>query len=175
MYPCKTLGFTDTEIVLVVEAFVDLFSKLPGMEEKNCGYFTLRDYSSNRVILTRQIGICPSDKWQRYHDLSLEKGDRLFRNADHLSSRESRDHEKSQYGGAISAESLSLSFSGLPELGDEAVMLCAARMLGWISDEAVAVILKRNHGNIFYQQLLEVSEKHGTSSEKGIGVGGGIG
>ena len=69
---------------------------------------------------------------------SQEKARRLFANQlQHgISSWQTRDLKLDQFGGAIRifitigednhTERLILSFSGLPEIGDEAVMLCTA-------------------------------------------------
>jgi hypothetical protein len=48
----------------------------------------------------------------------------------HVSSWESRDPGHDRWGGAIRIEDLIFSFSGLPELADEALMLGVGLMYG---------------------------------------------
>lgn len=72
------------------------------------------------------IGGPPEEKRAKYYELSLEKGRRLLllsRTAGHKSSWQSRNERALHYGGAIVADGYILSFSGLDELDDEALML----------------------------------------------------
>lgn len=74
------------------------------------------------------IGTVPKEKEDKYRWNASEKGLRLFHHPDHLSSWQSRDMtvEPKLWGGAIRVGTRLYSISGLPELGDEAVMLAVA-------------------------------------------------
>src|ERR1041385_4424544 len=94
--------------------------------EKSGGYFTLFDTAEadGKVIFSSEIGLCPGNKWVKYFTLSVEKARRLGLRFPHQSSWESRNEHEEQFGGAIRTRyHLILSFSGLPELTDEALML----------------------------------------------------
>ena len=129
-------GVSADMLVDWVRGAVQVFSQLPGMEMENCGYCTIRSVVDGRVLLTFEVGHCPDEKAAKYWALSIEKGQRLFNHPDHASSFQSRDEnatvqvfgevqEWGHWAGAIRALDGILSFSGLPELGDEAVMLIA--------------------------------------------------
>ncbi len=62
-------------------------------------------------------------KADKYFGLCQEKAKRLAANPDHLSSWQTRDESKNQFGGAIRTNYVILSFSGFPELLDEAYVL----------------------------------------------------
>jgi len=100
------------------------------------GYLTLMDGITGEIILTVPFGEIPVEKREKYLRLSQEKAQRLFTQitinlpsgtTHHTSSFQSRNEEKEQYGGAIYCNfhsfSIILSFSGTPELADEAMML----------------------------------------------------
>ncbi|MFA6446241.1 MAG: hypothetical protein WCW14_03280 [Candidatus Paceibacterota bacterium] len=165
----KVIGLSGGEIIELVEETVSLFSKLPDMALKNCAYFTLRDDLDGRVILSSQVNICPREKFFKYFSLSLEKGQRLFTLQSHHSSFQSRDESAiitdiggneqnwGQWGGAIRLTDghLILSLSGLPEMGDEAVMLVVAIRAGWLGGseaKTIATISK----NPYFEPLLKM-------------------
>jgi hypothetical protein len=91
-------------------------------ENKQGGYFTLLDKKSGHILVTAQIGKIPDDKYKKYHDFSIEKARRVFK-TNRFTSYATRDEKKNQYGGAISTNDHIFSFSGLPELADEALMI----------------------------------------------------
>lgn len=70
----------------------------------------------------------PSERNDRYRNNSCEKAHRLSEHPYHYTSRESRKPEASQYGGAIRLpdQALIISFSGFPEVDDEALLHTAA-------------------------------------------------
>jgi len=71
----------------------------------------------------------PSEKLSAFLVNSQEKADRLTHKINDVSSYQSRNPEKSRYGGGIRCIGWVFSFSGLPELPDEALMLtCAVRL-----------------------------------------------
>lgn len=100
------------------------------------GYLTLMDGLSGEIIFTVPFGEMPDEKREKYFELSQEKAKRLFENFSkkfHTTSFQSRDEENQQYGGAIYANyrsgAIILSFSGMPELIDEAMMIALADKL----------------------------------------------
>lgn len=158
------MGSNGCEVIKLAEEAVAFFSQLPDMAGEDCGYFTLRDNLTGRVMMLFQVNTCPDDKEGKYCTLSLEKGRRLFNNPKHVSSFQSRnpgalipypdlpDHgiNWGHWGGAIRCpdSQLILSFSGLPELGDEAVALAIAVQAGWLSGSkarAIAEISENPH------------------------------
>ncbi len=93
--------------------------------EKTGGYLTVRRISDGKILLAVGIGSLDENKRAKYHEFSLEKANRLLTNSEHLSSWQSRDPANGKWGGAIRATKgdVIISFSGLPELLDEAVCL----------------------------------------------------
>ena len=116
--------------------------------EKKSGYFTVFRKEDGRLLLAAQIGECPSDKYEKYQLFSYEKGARVYKRDD-LSSWTSRDESKNKWGGAISTDDFILSFSGLPELADEAVVLVAALALKWANRRDVAAITNQSENPFF--------------------------
>jgi hypothetical protein len=104
------------------------------------GWFCLLDVRQPPGWMVRvheRIGQLQTDKEAKYREFSLEKATRLASHPEHTTSRESRDEAAAQYGGAIHAHGYILSFSGLPEVWDEAIMLQAAILCDLLTpDEA---------------------------------------
>lgn len=104
---------------------------------RQSGYFTLRDITSGRVIFTIMLGDVPKEKQEKYLNFSLEKGDRLFKNYKsnfkNFSSWQTRNPDKDLWGGAIRTDKYVLSFSGLSELLDEALVLELALIMNWVN------------------------------------------
>lgn len=92
------------------------------------GFFTIFNPESDELLVLKQFGDIPRDKIQKYRNLSVEKAIRLQMNPGHRSSRESRNEELFHFGGAVFFKELgkTLSFSGLPEKADEALVLLTA-------------------------------------------------
>ena len=106
--------------------------------------------------MIREIGCCSEQKAPKYFHLSQEKYARLFSHPDHVSSSQTRVPEKDMYGGAIRVAQqgcLIFSMSGLPEHGDEAVMLYAAVKLHWIERPTLEQIVAIS-GNPFIHKML---------------------
>ncbi len=104
-------------------------------------------------------------KEQKYRNLSYEKALRLAMNAKHyrsfLSSWTGRNVTLDQYGGAVLLECnpsnsdfggwvwLIFSFSGLPELADEAAMLKTAQTLNWdVNPNHMVEIIKKSNNEL---------------------------
>ena len=103
---------------------------------KNYGYVTFFDARLGRNLLVTKVSMVPADKLEKYNRLSQEKASRLFANTAHVSSFQSRNEKLDRWAGAIRCLfPLILSFSGLPELADEALMIYVAYRAGWINAE----------------------------------------
>ena len=88
-----------------------------------------------------------------YRVFAQEKALRLLSRPDDVSSFQSRDESEQRWGGAIRAGSYILSFSGLPELMDEALMLAVALHLGLIDRVEAERIAALSH-NPFFARLI---------------------
>ncbi len=114
-------------------------SDMEGREFDRRGYLTVMDGTSGEIIFTVPFGEIPEDKQEKYFELSQEKAHRLFSQVcmnlpdGHTSSFQSRNVEEDKYGGSIYLNAqttvLILSFSGMPELIDEAMMLVLAEKI----------------------------------------------
>jgi len=109
-----------------VNMIIKTFGQDEGWERRGGGYFCLADGVTGFPLLIFPIGIMPEEKVVKYLAFCQEKAKRLAKHSDHMSSWESRNPDENQWGGAIKIEDLIYSFSGLPELGDEAAMLGCA-------------------------------------------------
>lgn len=118
---------------------LDLARGMTDIKEKEfdrSGFLTLMDGITGKILFTIPFGEIPEDKWELCFKFSQEKATRLFATGlplGHTTSYESRDTNKDQYGGAIyvnmHSTAVIISFSGMPELIDEAMMLALARGL----------------------------------------------
>ena len=116
-------------------------------KDRTGGYFTLlhRPFVNGPWVelIHCLIGKVRSDKFVRYSSFSKEKATRLAEHVEsgHLTSWQSRDPEQDRWGGSVvtssslSGEQSIFSFSGLPELADEAAMIMAIMHLGMLSYE----------------------------------------
>lgn len=107
-----------------LEAALKLFGDQEGWVGRQGGYFCLLDPIHNCPELVIAIGVIAPEKRAKYFEFCQEKSRRLADHEDDLSSWQTRHPEQGQWGGAIrTLDQKIFSFSGLPELGDEAVML----------------------------------------------------
>ena len=103
------------------------------------GYLTLMNGVTGEIVFTVPFGEIPEEKIEKYFELSQEKANRLFTHVNmhlpngHTTSFESRNEGEQKYGGAVflngRQSSVILSFSGMTELIDEAMMLVLADQL----------------------------------------------
>ena len=141
------LGWTLSEMVIILRKESTL--EKPAKEG---GYFTIFDMELGLPVIISSAGNYHPRMANIYLSFSQEKAVRLSCNSDHLSSWESRDVESSCYGGAILVgenRDYIISFSGLPELADEALMLALALRLLWITPEKALEIAKRSQNHYF--------------------------
>jgi hypothetical protein len=120
-------------------AAFELFKDTPEWRGRKGGYLCVLDPITELPVLHVPIGILLADKVARYRELSLEKARRLARAWPHFSSYETRDPAANRYGGAIRTGKWILSFSGLPELADEALMIAVAIRMKFIDRKTHAL------------------------------------
>jgi hypothetical protein len=113
-----------------VQQAIGLFAGDKEWAGREGGAFCLANAGLGIPYRVALVGHPNPEKVSKYVDFCQEKSRRLAFNLNHVSSWESRNPDADQYGGAIRCQILILSFSGFPELGDEAIMLKAAQTLG---------------------------------------------
>jgi hypothetical protein len=104
-----------------------LFQEDAAWKDRTGGYFCLADLRGMPLLIA-PIGTMSREKAEKYLQLCQEKARRLSASRGHISSWESRVPDEEKYGGAITIADVILSFSGLPEKGDEAVMMVAGAL-----------------------------------------------
>ncbi len=138
-------------IVKWANRYVELAQQTPDFpQEKNSGYCVIksRDY---RTLLVFQVGDVPSEKVEKYLSLANEKADRLIAHIakGHWSSWQSRDGIN-KWGGAVLVPDFVLSFSGLPEMADEAIMLLTARACYMLLPTSACTIADISDNKLFF-------------------------
>lgn len=91
--------------------------------DKRGGYFCIAN-AKGVPLFVSLIGSVPQEKAEKYFRYAVKKARRLGKHPKHVSSWQSRNPERGQWGGAVRAHTdFIISFSGLPESWDEAAML----------------------------------------------------
>lgn len=155
----KTQILTAAEWVLLTAVALLGFE---GITDKRGGYLCVTESNGQPFLLSR-FGVVPFEKAEKYYGLSQEKGTRLLLHPEHLTSFESRDSDArvgnevgnpwGKWGGAVKGKNYNFSFSGFPELLDEASMFALAIRLGEQNqDEILAKI--SDERNRFLRPLL---------------------
>lgn len=130
--------------------FAEMQNQFPEkMEGRFGGFLTIQRVGADEPIHVEKIcldhDLINDERFIGWEKNSREKASRLSRmTADHhhVSSWQSRDFDNKKYGGAIVAGEWVLSFSGLPEFGDERLMIKLARSYEEISDSEVDEICR---------------------------------
>lgn len=130
---------------IAMESVVQRFKDHEGWSGRAGGYFSVADAKNGLPLLTILIGEVPLNKAPKYREFAEEKNGRLASHPDHQSSYESRNPDRNEWGGAIRVMDKLLSFSGLPELGDEALMLETARRASMVPFPVLDRIAQRNN------------------------------
>lgn len=146
----------NSAILWIVEKLVEESTKLAGnpKPEKRGGYLTVLVRGEPGFSLCSAVGVFDADP-ERYLAFSQEKAERLHSHwHQNISSFESRDPDQGRWGGAIRADDLIISFSGLPELVDEAVVTAAAYWLSEITEYAQVLRIADISQNPFTEQLV---------------------
>lgn len=155
----------------VTAAGEKLFGNDEGWKDRSCGFFVLKHIGGSVHIATLIGGkggnYANREKYERY---AYEKVERLEANLvnKHYSSWESRDESLDQWGGAIRVPMQGmwfiLSFSGLPEVGDEAFMVLLAELFESFDSTLAAhcmEILRRNGNDVYDLLHGEIYKKPG--------------
>jgi hypothetical protein len=104
--------------------FRHLNERLPVEDQKPGGYFAVFfDQPDGLPLLVVKVGEQDPQKAPDSLRRCLEKGKRLQDCPEHQSSWQSRNPDADEWGGAVRYGDFILSFSGLPELADEELML----------------------------------------------------
>ncbi len=131
-------GFTQEAIVKLVNDTITALNKLRSNPDKDRagGFITVVERESGNTILHAKVGTIPKvddseygSKERKYRVLSTKKAHQLnifARASGHISGWQNRDEDKDQFGGAVAGNRFIFAFSGLTELGDEAVSLILA-------------------------------------------------
>jgi hypothetical protein len=148
----------------VVSVAVDLIKK-SGIDDKTGGIFYCTRWSSGRFLLMAAIGINDPKQVPARMAVAQEKAYRvclLSELTSFTTSYDSRNPELIRWGGAVGIEScdgrgdLVLSFSGLPELWDEAAMFVTAVRSHDVSEDIVLAQISEER-NPYLRPLLAVA------------------
>lgn len=121
---------------------------------KSGGVISVRDGERGIILACSVVGNPPDEKIEKYFNFSFEKGKRLFDNKGHLTSHESRDESKEQYGGAIVGEEVIVSFSGFPEKADSLFSLVVLQECHAIVEAVLHTIVQRAQIEYLYKKWL---------------------
>ncbi len=141
-------GVATPVILSTAEEILQTLATIPEYKEgKYSGYLTIRRKLAAEIVICCRLGIIPHQddadpkfrtKARKYLWCSQEKPKRLIEmnfKYGHVLSWQSKDVTKNQYGGSVWCGEFAISFSGLPELADEALCLVLAAHFGWITIE----------------------------------------
>lgn len=142
------------EILQAVHEAVDRVWKVIRDEGRTGGYFCMmcrRPPNTTPEFIMRVGTIPKEEKAGKYFRLAQEKAARLrdHLGEGHVSSWQSRNPDKDEWGGAIATRNFIFSFSGFPEEADEAIMLLAAISVLELSPEDADEIARVSANNIF--------------------------
>jgi hypothetical protein len=160
-------GVPRDKFLEVAEEVMARFLALPEnpKPERTGGYMAVLRISGIKMLFVNEIGECAADLSIRCFGYCQEKVRRLLGNLeeDHVSSWQSRNPEKKEYGGAIKAPVVGMGIeagkniigavSGLVEHGDEAVTLVIWMVFRWIILDEAQEIIKISRNPFFYPLL----------------------
>lgn len=135
-----------------------------GEDERTGGYCTIleRDDTDDDMelyqICTVRFGEVPEGKAGKYMSYSLEKATRLHHLPDDTLSWQSRDPGSGKWGGAIRTKTSIFSFSGLPELADEAAMLFFAILMKELTPDAALQMAEISDNHYYRKLAIEIPE-----------------
>jgi len=143
----------EAEYIILKHIFLS-FKRLKKMEG---GFLSIISSKDGSFLFQRPIGTFDKENEDKYKESSLEKAQRLFRrlSKNHHSSWQSRNPTKGEWGGSILAKNLIISFSGLPELHDEAFSLVMATkldILNYFEAKKIAVTSENETFDILYNK-----------------------
>lgn len=151
--------YLETVRVLAKEALAAVLAELGPSVDRYGGYISTKFVRDDRFLINQElVGEVRNGKDDKYREFSHEKAQRLemnFYQLGHLSSFQSWKPEEDQWGGSIigmdpymGVEHI-FSFSGLPELGDEAMMLYVAVSMDYLSLEDALKIAEVSNNDVF--------------------------
>ena len=144
-------------IIEQAECILSGMAELPDFpKDSNGGYFSVSDRMTGETLLLIPIGEVTDQNLIRYRGFCLEKVRRLIQNPAHLSSWQSKNKTRERYAGAVLLPgNMVLSFSGLPELADEALCLILAIILDWTSQAYADEIATISTNKIYFEYTKE--------------------
>ncbi|MCC7356521.1 MAG: hypothetical protein IT410_02815 [Candidatus Doudnabacteria bacterium] len=119
---------------IVIEA-MKMFADVPGWEERTGAYWAIAGIYTEESYAAGYAGNNGYSAGEQFRLRCKEKLARLASHRHHLSSAESRNPDRLQFGGAIRTNWYMLSMSGLPEDGDEICVLKFAVERSWLTDD----------------------------------------
>lgn len=140
---------TVSEILRSVNEILQRLNREQNETDWRGGFLCIADASTGAPYLIFNVGEVKEDQWANCLAYCQEKAHRLAEHPDHLASAESRDEDKHQWGGAIRANGIIISFSGLPEMLDECLCLELAVYLDRLDVDGVIAITQRSGNDKF--------------------------
>jgi hypothetical protein len=144
--PKSPKPYSETDIVAFAQLLIGTVAEIYTTEARKiipCGYLVGRWAEGSRLLFGRQINTPnPAEKLEGWQTNVLAKTHRLSTNPKHLSAWQTRDFDNKLYGGAIRAGDYLLGFSGMPEHGDESLVVGIALLMGWLTLDGAAKVFK---------------------------------
>jgi len=141
---------------------LNVFGDDPLWKGQEGAYFCFASMKKGLPLVFTPVGDVAIEKAEKYVAFSMEKARRLAQHPEHVSSFQSRNPPE-QWGGAIHVGGNIFSMSGLPELGDEAVMLVTAFMFFPKLEEVRVACnaIAQTSENPFFRPLVDSIKKSG--------------
>jgi hypothetical protein len=119
------------------------YSENENDHKRGVGNVVIYDKKLGTIILSAVVGKGnpPSEKIADWYKNSHNKIERLIANPNMQSCFVDRNFDKGIYGGGINTKNFAISFSGLPEYGDEILCITIAKYLEDISPEEIDKII----------------------------------
>jgi hypothetical protein len=146
-----------SRVIRVVTRVIWHACKLIGESSRGGGYFCLADAATGQPFLVILIATAPVGKASKYMNFAVEKARRLAEHPEHVSSWQSRDENNEKYAGAIRGRHFIFSFSGLPQLWDEAAMVVVSERLDeGVNSPAILAASSNPHHPALAQEVPQV-------------------
>ena len=123
------------EIILQAEPIVKTACELNQEPIKQGGCLCVANPEGEIILVSRLGQVRDRERGDRYFRFCQEKARRLISHPGDVSSWQSREPENDKWGGGVRLETGAIfTFSGLPELWDEACMVTLAMALAGLSE-----------------------------------------
>lgn len=153
------------QTVLICAVLAAEYARDTFCPERTGGYLCLQDMKSGVPLAITVVGTCDDDeKAKKYLTFCQEKACRLQNSPHDHTSYQSRNEANLQYGGAIRGSNYIFSFSGFPELVDEAAMLVGAVLAGELVSEKAHDLAELSN-NPHYVALMRKIRRENSSLE----------